>query len=347
MLLFRDIPCLHTSFLSIPLIGYGPRPPTLSNRSLLLVLLSHIILTVMSYSIPHSFAVTLQHNVPDKLDDSNWFIWTKKMMGALRTIAMTGIATGQLPALSPEERKDWDRSDGMLSGYIYGRVSDEYQYLIEDCDTGATAWAALKAHFEKSTIGYRMAAREEFYQIHHDSDCPISAYLQALQSAKQKLAAFGVTIDDTEFKDVLLMHLDDSFHAVRLNILAQSPEPDLAKIKVMLASSTAADPVTIKLEGANAVRGRGSARSSDPLIDDKGNRWCDLNSDGCHRCGRKGHRAFVCIYDMPRSIKDHVMKNPCSGSPSSSSSSTRHAQCSSCRCRHSSYPCWCCPCWSL
>ena len=65
--------------------------------------------------------------------------------------------------LSPERRKDWDRSDGILSGYIYGWVSDEYQYLIKDCDTGTTAWAALKAHFEKSTIGYCMAAQEEFY----------------------------------------------------------------------------------------------------------------------------------------------------------------------------------------
>ena len=51
------------------------------------------------------------------------------MMGTLYTIAMTGIASGQLPALSPE-RKDWNRSDGILSGYIYGWVSDEYEYLI-------------------------------------------------------------------------------------------------------------------------------------------------------------------------------------------------------------------------
>ena len=44
----------------------------------------------------------------------------------------------------------------------------------------------------------------------------------------------------------------------------------------------------------------------------------DLNSDGCHCCGRKGHCAFIYIYDIPHSIKDHVMKNPRSGSPSSS-----------------------------
>ncbi|KAG6895668.1 hypothetical protein C0992_013383 [Termitomyces sp. T32_za158] len=194
----------------------------------------------MSYQLPHSFASTLHHNVPEKLDDSNSFTWTKKMTGALWTVSMTGIATGKLPILSLRRRRIG---------------TDEYQYLIEDCNTGTAAWAALKAHFEKSTIRYRMAARAGFYDIRHDPDRPISAYIQALQSARQKLAAFGVNIDDNEFKDVLLMHLNDSFHTICLNILAQSSEPDLAKIKVMLTSSTAADPVTIKLEGANAARG--------------------------------------------------------------------------------------------
>ncbi|KAG5351729.1 hypothetical protein C0989_005130 [Termitomyces sp. Mn162] len=143
------------------------------------------------------------------------------------------MASYQTPGLFPAEKKEWDRSDGMLSGFVYGWVSDEYQYLIEDCKTGTAAWATLKAHFEKSTIGYCMAACAKFYKIHHDPDHPISTYLQALQSAKQKLSAFGVNIDNTKFKD--------------------SPKLDLAKIKVMLTSSTATDPVTIESERASAA----------------------------------------------------------------------------------------------
>ncbi|KAG6806665.1 hypothetical protein H0H92_010458, partial [Tricholoma furcatifolium] len=193
-----------------------------------------------------------------------------------------------------------------------------------DAETGTTAWAALKGHFEKSTIGYRMSARKEFYDVFHDTSRPISAFIQSLLSARRKLEAFGVKIDDTEFKDVLLMNLDESFHAIRLNILAQSPEPDLEKVKVMLASSTSADSVSVKLEGANAARGRGTSRSTTPFTDDKGYRWCDPDSDGCHRCGRKGHRALFCIYDMPRAIKDQVMKNP--RDRSSSPTPSHHAR---------------------
>ncbi|KAG5350044.1 hypothetical protein C0989_000492 [Termitomyces sp. Mn162] len=207
----------------------------------------------MPYQLPSLFAATLHHNVPDKLNDSNWFIRTKKMMGTLNTITMTGIVTGKLPVLAEAEREEWDRSDGMLSGFVYGQMSDEYQHLIEDCKTGTAAWATLKAYFEKSTIGYYMPACAELYKIHHDPDCPISTYLQALQSAKQKLYAFGISIDDTKFKDVLLMHIDKSFYAVCLNILTQFPEPDLVKIKVMLTSTMATDFVTIKSEGAFAT----------------------------------------------------------------------------------------------
>ncbi|KAG6819080.1 hypothetical protein H0H92_002345, partial [Tricholoma furcatifolium] len=112
-----------------------------------------------------------------------------------------------------------------------------------------------------------MSARKEFYDVFHDTSRPISTFIQSLLSARRKLEAF-----DTEFKDVLLMNLDESFHAIRLNILAQSPEPDLEKVKVMLASSTSADSVSVKLEGANAARGHGTSRSTTPFTDDKGYR---------------------------------------------------------------------------
>lgn len=247
------------------------------------------------------------------------------MKGTLRSIGMASIADGTIPnGMDATELKDWVASDARLSGYFYGQVSDEYQHLIKDAEAGSTAWAALKANFERSTIGYRMTARAEFYEITHDPSRPISAYLQSLQAAKQKLAAYGVKIEDTEFKDVLLMRLDESFHPVRFSILSQSPEPDLAKIKVMLTSSTAADPISIKLEGAYAARGR-NAGSGDGLVDDKGFHWCNANSDGCHRCGRKGHRALNCIYDMPRKVKDHIMKNPRPRSASSSHTPHRNS----------------------
>ncbi|KAG5348514.1 hypothetical protein C0989_010216, partial [Termitomyces sp. Mn162] len=81
------------------------------------------------------------------------------------------------------------------------------------------------------------------------------------------------------------------------------PNPDLAKIKVMLASSAATDSVTIKLEDALVAQGQSSARYHNSLVDDKGHHWCNIN------------------------IKDHSMKNLHSGSssPPPSHSPPHHA----------------------
>jgi len=46
-------------------------------------------------------------------------------------------------------------------------------------------------------------------------------------------------------------------------------------------------------------------------VDDKGFKWCDPKRDGvCHRCGKPGHQAHMCVGDMPRYIKEWVLKRP-------------------------------------
>jgi hypothetical protein len=95
----------------------------------------------------------------------------------------------------------------MMTAYIYMRVEDEYHYLIEDLESGRDAWAALKKHFECSTMGYCMTACEEFYEITRDPSKPIDFYIQSLTSTQKKLKSLGVTIDGTKFNDVLLIHL--------------------------------------------------------------------------------------------------------------------------------------------
>ncbi|KAG5725234.1 hypothetical protein E4T56_gene10149 [Termitomyces sp. T112] len=133
--------------------------------------------------------------------------------------------------------------------------------LAEDASelarVGAEHYGSLARHWGRFWGGRGSLddARRSREWVVTDPNHLISAYFQALQSAKQKLSAFGININNPEFKDVLLMHLDKSFHSVCLNILAQSPKPDLAKIKVMLTSSTATDSVTIGSEGASAAQG--------------------------------------------------------------------------------------------
>ncbi|KAF6742328.1 hypothetical protein DFP72DRAFT_860595 [Ephemerocybe angulata] len=107
------------------------------------------------------------------LDNTNWFIWSKKFKkffigaGVPQVTPGTTIDNAKLKA-------EFNRVDAQLVAFVY---SKEYQYLIEDCSSASVAWAALKKHFEKSTMGHRMAARHKFYNIYHDPSLSISQYI--------------------------------------------------------------------------------------------------------------------------------------------------------------------------
>ncbi|RDB20702.1 hypothetical protein Hypma_012325 [Hypsizygus marmoreus] len=120
---------------------------------------------------------------------------------------------------------------------MYITVHADYRYLLEGLDSGKAAWQKLKAHFNRSTMGHRIAARADLYSIIHDPELPIDKYIQSLTTARKRLKDLGCAIDNTEFIDVLLMHLDSSFHPVRAYILAQKTEPDLETVKSMLVGS--------------------------------------------------------------------------------------------------------------
>ena len=267
----------------------------------------------MSIQIPSSITSMLP-SIP-KLNATNWFDWSKHMKMFFLGAGITGISSGN-PPTEVKEKERWDALDRMLTAYIYMKVEDEYQYLIEDLVSGKEAWNALKKHFEHSTMGHRMNARKEFYDIIHDPSKSIEFYIQSLTSAQKKLSSLGVTIEDKEFKDVLLMHLDPSFYSVRTTILAQKAEPTLDDIKSILTSSTAADEVTVKLEPQDAVlmaRGRSlqmgnSGQEGKGLVDAKGYHWCDVtNGESCHRCGHTGHIAARCMFVMPDHVKNYIM----------------------------------------
>jgi hypothetical protein len=300
----------------------------------------------------HSGALALLSPIPI-LSSNNWYDFSKGMKMFFLGIGMDGVISGSPPS-SASELAAWKKLDRQIIAYIYTKVDPDYHYLIQDLESGQDAWKALKAHFEKSTIGHRMQARQDFYSITHDPSKPITFYIQSLTAAKRKLSALGVKIEDTEFIDVLLMHLDPSFYSIRTTILVQK-DPTLEQVTTILTSSTSADLPSQSSDSVLAtqrIRGRGvgftgNGGSSGPgfglgsgswrrqegrqetrqedrhgqesgfgssgsPVDSRGFRWCNPTNEGaCHRCGRGGHIAARCMFNMPQEVKDWLM----AGSP--------------------------------
>ena len=259
-----------------------------------------------------------------KLNDSNWFTWIKKMKMVFLAAGLDGVVSGSPP--SEKTQKDrWDKLDGLMLPYLYTAIEEDFQFLVEDEDTASAGWAKLKEHFQRSTLGARMVARKEFYDITHDPSRPISHYVQSVLAAKNKLTSLGCTITDTEVMDILLMRLNPSYHPVRITILSQKSEPKLEDVKAILTASSASDDVIIKSEPVEELLAAAHVDRSKKVsqVDDRGLCWCDMDRDGvCHRCGRPGHVAARCMYNMPQSIKDWILT---SRAPSPSSSSQEKA----------------------
>ena len=202
----------------------------------------------------------------------------------------------------------------MTKGILFFRIDPQYRSFFITPSTSNDLWKALKDKFEASNLATRIDARRQLFTTPHDPSKPVDFYILALKTARERLKAItGEDIKDRDFMDVLLMNLHPDFSQIRTSILSQSTEPSLETVISILTKSANDLNTTsiIKQESVLAVRSGpfGAGGSVRDPVDDKGFRWCDSKREGvCHRCGKPGHQAHMCVGDMPRHIKDWVLK---------------------------------------
>ncbi|KIM45014.1 hypothetical protein M413DRAFT_9200 [Hebeloma cylindrosporum] len=112
-------------------------------------------------------AVTTMITTNPKLNNSNWFSWIKKMKMVFLAAGLDGIVSESIPTEKPKKDK-WDQLNALMLPYLYMAIEEDFQYLVEDEDMASAAWEKLKAYFQHSTLGARMVAWKEFYDIQHD-----------------------------------------------------------------------------------------------------------------------------------------------------------------------------------
>ncbi|KAF5345663.1 hypothetical protein D9756_011573 [Leucocoprinus leucothites] len=284
-------------------------------------------------SIP-AIANTIHNSVP-MLDGSNWVPWSKAMKHFFSAARATSVITGSPPDKEHATYADWQALDEQLYAFIIAKIDYSLWYLVEDdtpTPSGRSSWSKLKAHYERSTIGLRVQARRHLYHgITHDTSQPVGLFIHEVVTAAQKLKEMGCSVEDKEITDIILMGLDSSFDHVRTSLLLLDKELTLEDVKKYLNSATsiATSPSFTQTQAfavsskAKSSRSPGyghsssghsssgpSSTTSPTLIDSKGFRWCNPTNEGhCHRCGREGHIAARCMYNMPQEVKDWIIVN--------------------------------------
>ena len=249
------------------------------------------------------------------LTSENWFKWKFEMdmifgMGGLDDVV---YGKEKMPEPAGETQTQWLKKDKFARGLIYFLISVDHQPMFQTQTTSNQLWSALEKKFQASTMSSRIEARKVFYTTTQETSQPVDFYIKALKTARICLQNMGQTITDQEYKDILLMNLHSDFHTIRTSLMSQNPEPSVEQVESVLTSSPLETP-TIKMESVLAVHPRfhGGAGRDRPAqehpVDERGYKWCDAGrTNACHRCGRVGHMAHLCIGDMPRNVKDWVL----------------------------------------
>ncbi|KAF8893762.1 hypothetical protein CPB85DRAFT_1330587 [Mucidula mucida] len=180
----------------------------------------------------------------DKLDADKPEGWSTWKSEALQTVlAADGVSihivdgTTARPTKA-EDAATWDQLNTQAESILRNMSHPNCRDLHANAVGGCAVFAALVAHFKKSSFGTHSSARATFHRVVHDTSKPISIYVQAITAAAKRLQSLlpeKEVLAESYIKDVLLQNLDKSFGSTRSTLLAQpGGEPDLKTCKEVL-----------------------------------------------------------------------------------------------------------------
>lgn len=249
-------------------------------------------------------------------------------------------------ASSDADLKSWDDLDALALLILWRTVADltVRDTHIKKGKTASSIWSSFKAAFEKDTRSHRFELKRRLYNPVHNPMHPISKYIQDIVSASESLTALGHAPPPVDVVDSIIMHLDvthPEWKLVRNLLTTRSSDPTLDELRSLLMehecvgkldkrveSDAAGESSALHALGKGKGKGKskkschrspGPARSgsasdhgghSSSGTDGQSHSWLsprDPKRD-CHRCGRRGHLARYCMFDMPDHVKDMIGK---------------------------------------
>lgn len=242
------------------------------------------------------------------------------------------------------EIKAWDTVEGLAFLFLWRTIKDVAIRAahVKKSTPVASIWASLKAVYEKDTRSRRFELKRALYNPVHDTTKPVSEYIHAIVQASESLTALGHAPPSVDVVDSIIMHLDTShpqWRLVRNLLTTRTSDPSLDELRSILVEHENMERLDEKAEagaGESSVLyagGKGKGKGKDkrskkkrsPMpahsesdsdhggqsssgTDDQSFSWLNPRDPArdCHRCGRRGHLARFCMFDMPAEVRDRI-----------------------------------------
>ncbi|XP_010550275.1 PREDICTED: uncharacterized protein LOC104821174 [Tarenaya hassleriana] len=279
--------------------------------------------------------------VPEKLvGESNYSVWSRAILKALNAKNKMGFVLGsvsQPPADHPDANL-WSRTNDMVCTWLTNAVSSEIASLIVYLDDAHLVWRSLENRFKQGNVSKVYNIQHQLDTLHQGS-LDLNSYYTKLTSLWEELRNFepfpvctcggctcgGCTCGGCSCKlpeqwsllfeknNVVkfLMRLNDSYSAVRRQILMQEPLPNLTKAynlisqeeQQRLSFGSSSEQAAFQIS-APSFRPKPYFSSSNPnprnTQPTNRSKLSNPNHDKpkpiCTHCGMMGHTVARCYY---------------------------------------------------
>ena len=165
----------------------------------------------------------------------NYRVWSTSVLRALRAKNKTGFIDGSLKKPSDETKKSqWERVDAIVLNWILGCVSKDLYMTQAYAETSSEVWDELKETFEKVDGSVIFNLHQKINSL-TQSGLSVSEYFNKLNSLWKDYDALTNCTCEASKSNIghnqqlklmqFLMGLDDSYSAIRSNILMQDSLP--------------------------------------------------------------------------------------------------------------------------
>ncbi|KAL0307507.1 UNVERIFIED_CONTAM: hypothetical protein Scaly_2561500 [Sesamum calycinum] len=265
---------------------------------------------------------------------NNYLLWSTSIKVALTAKMKMSFIDGTYlkPAGNSEECKQWIRTDSMVFSWIMNSISKDIAKAFSYAKSARSLWLQLEARFGQVNGPMIYIAREiaSTYQGNLD----IVSYFTKIAMLWDELECVDRTpecscssqrtmADKVASAQLMqfLIGLNDSFDAIRSQILVMDPLPSVDKAYSLVLRVESQRQSSINIQNINnnaamTVRGTNFKRETGEKVFQQKKQYTDKKNFYCTHCTRTGHSKESCfkLHGYPDWFKDLTDKRKRYGS---------------------------------
>jgi hypothetical protein len=237
-----------------------------------------------------------------KLDSLNYMVWKLQLTTILEAYSMIDHIDGSVQKPSQylvdsarvlttgvnPSFLSWKKRDKALLTLIYSTLSPPVLSMVVGLHSAQEVWSTLETRFTSTARANVLNLKLELQSVKKGSDS-ISAYMQRVKTARDKLFAVGVQIDDEEMLHMVLKGLPKDYSSFNSAIRTRDDSLTFEKLSVLLQTEKLSINESSELNSSLAMFVSNTNRQTNGSSNYNRGRGRNHYSRGGRGNGRSGH----------------------------------------------------------